>query len=208
MTIVELRAQIKTDLFSYLELTDALSSYQNVREKITQLLRRGDIIRIKKGLYLFPEPLRRAPLNPCLIANLVYGPSYVSGDYALSWYGLIPEKVTLITSVTSGRTKRFETPVGDYVYYQRKSPDYPVGVVWMDHPEQPFLIASKEKAIYDKALSDSCFDGRNVIAWLFEDLRIDSQELTHLDGDILAQLKRVARGKMLLLIDQLEKWAK
>ena len=78
MTILDIRSKISDDIFSYLELTDALSSYSNVRDKIRNLLRRNEIIRIKKGLYMFPDVLRREPVNSFMLANLIYGHSYVS----------------------------------------------------------------------------------------------------------------------------------
>ena len=76
-----LRNVIPYDIFDYLELTSVLSRYANVRGKIRRLLADGEMIRIKKGLYTFPAGSRRYPLNPILVANRIYGPSYVSGDY-------------------------------------------------------------------------------------------------------------------------------
>jgi len=200
MNILELREKIQTDLFSYVELTELLSSYSNIRTKIQRLIDNGDIIRLKKGIYMFPEALRREPLNPAMVANIIYGPSYVSCDYALSYYGLIPESVVSVCSMTTGRSREFDTPVGHFQYLQRKASDYSVGIVL----ENGCLFASMEKAIYDKALTDRRFDGCDIGAYLEQDLRIDISEIPELNHDILQSLMATARGKMKKLVTHLE----
>jgi hypothetical protein len=68
------------------------------------LLRRKDIIRVKKGLYIFGETYARRPFSREVLANVIYGPSYVSLDYALHYHGLIPERVEAVISIP-GRTR-------------------------------------------------------------------------------------------------------
>ncbi|MGE4564976.1 MAG: hypothetical protein AB7F32_08895 [Victivallaceae bacterium] len=199
--MLELRRKIANDLFGYLELSDALSAYGNVRNKIQRLLEDGSIIRIKKGFYTFPEALRRAPLEPGVVANLIHGPSYVSCEYALSFYGLIPEAVTSVTSVTSTRSCEFDTPVGRFRYFHRAAADYAVGV----RLEGQMLIASPEKAIYDKAALDRRFDGNGVEEYLMADLRLDPAALPKPDPDTLRELGRCGRGRMKSLVTFLEK---
>ena len=204
MSIV-LREKIKNDIFDYLQLTDALSSYGNIRGKIGRLLANREIIRIKKGFYTFPEYLRRAPLNPCVLANMLYGPSYVSADYALSYYGLIPERVEVITSMTKGRTRVFYTPFGDFKYFQRNSQDYSIGILCQESAESNFLIADPSKAIYDKVLTDLRFDGTDIEEYLLEDLRIDEDSLKEMDKKILHELAELSVGRMKLLVQYLQK---
>lgn len=204
MSIV-LREKIKNDIFDYLQLTDALSSYGNIRGKIGRLLANREIIRIKKGFYAFPEYLRRAPLNPCVLANMLYGPSYVSADYALSYYGLIPERVEVITSMTKGRTRVFYTPFGDFKYFQRNSRDYSIGILCQECAESNFLIADPSKAIYDKVLTDLRFDGTDIEEYLLEDLRVDEDGLKEMDKKILQELAEQSVGRMKLLVQYLQK---
>lgn len=199
--MLELRRKIANDLFGYLELADALRAYGNVRNKIQRLLEDGSIIRIKKGFYTFPEALRRAPLEPGVVANLIHGPSYVSCEYALSFYGLIPETVTEVTSVTSTRSCEFDTPVGRFRYFRRAGADYAIGV----RLEGQMLIASPEKAIYDKAALDRRFDGDGVEEYLMADLRLDPAALPKPDPDTLRELGRHGRGRMKSLVTFLEK---
>ncbi len=196
-----LRQLISSDIFDYAQLTEALSGYGNVSSKIGCLLASGEVIRLKKGFYTFPEYLRRAPLNPCSVANMLYGPSYVSCDYALSYYGMIPEKVELVTSMTTGRPREFSTPVGRFAYFQHNAADYSIGMECIDSASGGYLIAGREKAIYDKALIDKRFDGSGIREYLFEDLRLEEDVLPELNGKILHELRGGARGRMKKLIN-------
>ena len=198
-----LRLKIQNDIFDYVQLSDALSDFSNIRTKIGRLLASGEIIRIRKGLYTFPEYLRHSPLNPCVVANMIYGPSYVSCDYALSYYGMIPERVELITSMTTGRPREFSTPIGCFSYRQRKAKDYAIGIESVETPSGNFLIASREKAIYDKALTDPRFDGSNIKGYLLEDLRLDEEALSQLNVEALHELRDSAVGRMRRLVNTL-----
>ncbi len=178
--VKNLRKIIESDIFDYAQLTDVLSDYGNIRTKIGRLIASGEIIRIKKGIYTFPDYLRRSPLNPCIIANMMYGPSYVSCDFALAHYGMIPEQVRWVTSMTTGRQKKFTTPVGNFMYFQRNSADYPIGIECIETSSGSFLMASREKALYDKTLTDKRFDGDNIEVYLRDDLRIEEEVLCSL----------------------------
>ena len=191
-----LRKIIETDVFDHLILEEALSSYGSVRGKINRLLASGEIIRVKKGIYVFPEYLRRDVLDVCVLANMIYGPSYVSADFALARYGLIPETVKVITSVTTGRSRTFSTPLGRFDYRSRLSADYCVGFTSAFSGLYGYLIATPEKAIYDKAALDSRFDGTGIEEYLEDDLRIDRSDLERLNVPQLEELHAAARGRM------------
>jgi len=197
---LDLRSKIQSDLFDYLELTAVLEGYSNVRGKIHRLLASGEIIRIKKGIYTFSESHRRHPLNLPLVANWIYGPSYVSGDYALAYYGLIPETVYTVTSVTTGRSRAFSTPFGYFSYSSRLGKVYSVGIALEENTTGSFLIASPEKALYDKVFDDNRFDGSGIPAYLQDDLRLDFELVRHFSPKILTALADVARGRMKPLI--------
>ena len=98
----ELRQAIPFEEFDYQTLLDSLRGYAFPRKKITSMLHKGEILRVKKGLYLFGEGQRRSPYCRELLANLIYGPSCISLEYALHYHGLTPERVETITSVTCG----------------------------------------------------------------------------------------------------------
>ena len=106
----DLRQAIPFEEFDYQALMGALADYARPRDKVTDLLAKGIIVRVKKGLYIFGEKWRRKPFSREILANLLYGPSCVSLDYALHYHGLIPERVEAVTSVTTKRGARFNTP--------------------------------------------------------------------------------------------------
>lgn len=146
----ELRKRVPFEEFDYQVLLDSLKDYKKPRDKISGLLKRGDIIRVKKGLYVFGDDYRKGPISLEVLANLIYGPSYISREYALSYYGLIPEAVYLVTSMTLGKNKWFETPVGNFDYHALKQERYRIGIQLEKVDERRHvLIASKEKALAD-----------------------------------------------------------
>jgi predicted transcriptional regulator of viral defense system len=151
--------------------------------KITELLKSGDIIRVKKGLYVFGVEYRQNPVHLGLLANLIYGPSYVSQEYALYWYGMIPERVDMITSMTNRRNKSFDTPLGVFRYTYLNNQRYTVGIDWktLDNG-QHFLMASPEKALIDTIASCTDITTRKAMRLhLIENLRIDENILSELD---------------------------
>lgn len=88
MTNTLLLKNILCEEFDYQTLLDSLYGYAQSRMKISAMLAKGDIIRVKKGLYILGESLRRRPFCLELLANLIYGPSHVSLEYALHYHGL------------------------------------------------------------------------------------------------------------------------
>jgi len=184
---VDIRTRIQSEIFDYQILTDALKDLSSPRDKTTLLLRQGFIIRVKKGLYVFGDKYRRHPYSKELLANLIYGPSYVSLDYALAYHGLIPERVEALTSVTPSRSRRFSTPAGLFIYRQVPARAYEVGMVRVEGEHgQAFLIASPEKALADKIVS---VRGAPIASigemgrFLEEDLRIDTGAIRSLSAE-------------------------
>ncbi len=151
---IDVRDRIQAEVFDYQTLIDALKGLAYPRNRINDLLRQGVVLRVKKGLYVFGDRYRRRPYSKELLANLIYGPSYVSLDYALAYHGLIPERVEALTSVTPNRSRRFATPVGLFVFRQIPARAYEVGAVRVEtEHQQAFLIALPEKALADKIVS-------------------------------------------------------
>jgi hypothetical protein len=122
MTNALLLKSIPYEEFDYQTLLDAVHGYARPRMKISGMLAKGDIVRVKKGLYILGEPLRRHPFCRELLANLIYGPSYVSLEYALHYHGLTPERAETVTSVTCGRSRTFDTPAGTFSYRMIPAP--------------------------------------------------------------------------------------
>jgi len=185
--MIDVRTRIQAEIFDYQTLTDALKDLSSPRDKITDLLRQGIIVRVKKGLYVYGDRYRRHPYSKELLANLVYGPSYISLDYALAYYGIIPERVEALTSVTISRSRRFSTPVGLFIYRQIPARAYEAGMVRVEaENSQAFLIASPEKALADKIVSVRSAPIASIAEmrrFIEEDLRIDAGAIRSLSAE-------------------------
>lgn len=123
--------------------------------------------------------------EPFLIANHLWGPSYVSLETALSYWGLIPERVYEISSVTTKTSKKYKTPIGRFSYYHSPLPYYSFGIKSVQlTPKQVALIASPEKAICDKIIMTSGIllrSQKQTREYLVNDLRMDEEMLGELD---------------------------
>ena len=126
--INELRRRIEGEEFDYQALLDSLKGYERPRDKITSLPSPGCDHPGQEGHLVFGPNLARRPFSREILANMIYGPSCISLDYALHYHGLIPERVEAVTSVTSGRGRRFSTPVGLFIYRQVPAEAYPLGM--------------------------------------------------------------------------------
>ena len=193
MNIYELRNLLDGDIIDFNQLNAALSHYAHPRGKISAWLASGELIRVKKGLYVFGRAAAKHPYSVELLANLIYGPSAISLRYALSYYGLIPEAVHTITSITNKRNKQFSTPVGDFTYTYLPSAKYTFGIQLQRMPNNThFLIASPEKALCDMIyLSEKKLQITSeeaLEAYLFDDLRIDEEAFKTLSISCIKQL--------------------
>ena len=183
---LSMREKIGRDEFDYFALMNALSDYAAPRARVTTLLKSGEMIRVKKGLYVFGTQTRKGPICKELLANLIYGPSIVSLDSALAYYQMIPERIDAVTSVTTVQPRRFETPLGLFIY--RPTPSLSSGIDRVVLGEKSFLIATPERALADKLREDR--NGRLRIrkemeTYLFENLRMDQDTVRNLDSDQL-----------------------
>ena len=178
MKTIELKNALPLSIFSHEMIYSLLEkSISNVNEKISNLVRNKELIRLKKGFYTFSKLYQTKPINLISVANTLYSPSYVSFDYALSYYGMIPERVSEVTSATSKNEKLFDTLIGRFSY-KKVSPDaYSLGIDWIyDDVDGGRFIATAEKALCDKIKYDrgiGTLTQASMIEYLKYDLRID-----------------------------------
>ncbi|MBA2653494.1 MAG: hypothetical protein H0U71_00305 [Gammaproteobacteria bacterium] len=211
MIIDQIRKAAVNEEIDYLFLTSFLKNYSNPRDKITHLLKTKALIRIKKGLYIFGERYAKKPFITETLANLIYGPSYISLEYALAFYGMIPERVEVITSVTNKRDKTFETPAGFFTYRYLNAKKYPVGITQIIIDDtHPVLFATPEKALVDKIVLESpglkLNHEQDVAKYLYEDLRLYPDKVHNLD---LKKMRQIAltysNANVFSLVDFFEK---
>ena len=175
--------------------------------KVSALEKRGDLIRLKQGLYVSNSQVSGQRLSEVLVANHLYGPSYVSLQYALRYYGLIPEQVFMVTSMTLKHSMFFYTPLARFDYVHIDDDAFPIGIREAKTENgSSFLIATPEKALCDLISTISYLNLRykkEILVWLEEDLRFDMDEFFHFDTSILREYAKV--GKKKNMINQLIK---
>ena len=173
---------------------ECLKAYKNPRVKLNRLLKMGALVRVKKGIYFFGRNFARRPYSSEVLANMMYGPSYVSLEWACQYYRLIPEKVTTVTSVTTQRSRRFQTDLGLFTFDHVSVDVFPVGVTLIRFSDtQQALVATKEKALADLLVirRGGFSSKKHFQETLFEDLRIDEEDLGGLDLGLLKEIYQV-----------------
>ena len=170
-------------------------------EKIRALEKDGQLIRLKRGLYVVSDEVSGKPVNACLCANHIYGPSYVSLHWALRWYGLIPERVHTMTSVTTKRSRMFENSLGRFTYEQVKPEYFAIGINRIEEDGVTFMMASREKALCDMILHDTYLPPQSVKGlwqYLEEDIRLDVDELSTFDVSIIEACAKLGKKENIL----------
>ena len=165
-------------------------------KKIQSLEKSGEIIRLERNLFIVNQELSGKETDVRLCANHIYGPSYVSFQWALRYYGMIPERVFLMTSATTKRTRFFETPIGNFRYVQVPASYFPIGVESRQEQGVGFLMATREKALCDTILLDDFVPNQSIKAlavYLEEDIRLDMDILAELNVNIIEQCAQSGR---------------
>lgn len=146
MQYTELKNELKNFLiFSIKDIEKVDFDFH--KQRLSEWQKDGYIKKICQGFYLFSD----IELNEkilAIVANRIYEPSYISLEIALSLYGIIPEAVYGVTSITTQNTKRLHSLVGDFVYRHVK-PELFFGYELREYKGQKYQIAEIEKAILD-----------------------------------------------------------
>lgn len=161
-------------------LEERLREYENPRNKIGRMVAAGELVPVRRGLY---ETDRAVPGQS--LAPSVYGPSYLSFEYALAWHGLIPEAVRVYTSATclKRKTRQYQNVFGRYSYRDVPVSVFSLCVELVRESDHPYWIASPEKSLCDFLYKTSpVTNNRDFRALLFEDLRVDEDALPNLDA--------------------------
>ena len=208
MNIVEIRKDLSIAVFNHEILESILADeVSNVNAKIAYMVKKGELIRLKKGLYSLGKDYRTTSIDMISVANTLYAPSYVSFDYALSYYGLIPERVYEVTSATMRMKKEFNTPLGRFTYKPIPLQVYALGIDWLyDDMNGGKLIATPEKALCDKIRSDRGIgrvSQQNLKDYLTFDLRIDMDILYTLDPELILAIATAYRSSNLKNLSKL-----
>lgn len=179
-------------------LKQNLSKYSNKNNKISRDIRDGKLFKIITGLY---ETDANTP--GYLLASSIYGPSYISFEYALSKYALIPERVNVITcaSFDKKKKKKYTTDFGVFTYRDIPKLAYPEEVLLKIEGEYSYQIATPEKALCDKLYTLSPLNNySNLETMLFQDLRIDEEEFNKLNIEKIENLSKLYHSTNVCLL--------
>lgn len=158
-------------------ISNKLFQYKSPRDKVSSLKKSNQLIRLKKGLYVVSPEVTNKPISNELIANHLYGPSYISLETALSLYGIIPERVFNTLSVTTKRKKIYQTPLNDFEYRTVPRKYFPIGISQkIVQNTYAYLIATPEKALCDLIVTKPGIRMQSLKAiseYITQDLRID-----------------------------------
>lgn len=183
---------------NYALLCSLFSGYKSPRNKIANLETEGKLIRLKRGMYVVSPDVSEKLLSTELIANHIYGPSYVSMESALRYYGLIPESVRIVRSMTMKRSRVFENSVSRFEYLACNEEYYPIGVKQKIADNYSFLIASPEKALCDLIAYTPAVRPRFVRSlrlYLEEDIRLDLEAFYRMDVKIFKECAEIGKKK-------------
>ena len=182
-------------------LQSLYKDYRSPNMHIAMLEKKGLLIRLKRGLYAVSPEISDKELSVGLIANHLYGPSYVSLHWALRFYGLIPERIDTVTSITTRHTREFENTLGRFTFRGVSQEYFPIGIKIQEDAGLNYLLARPEKALCDMLLQEKHVPDQSVsrLAVFFEeDMRIDLDDLRQMDASIIRQCMEVGNKKQVL----------
>lgn len=127
---------------------DNFSKPQDIRRQVNHWLKKGFLIKLKKGIYIFSNEFRKNDISGFLISNYLIIPSYISLETALGYYELIPEMITTFTAITTRKTTQIRNLLGVFSYSNIKKELF-FGFTKKKEDNYDFFIAEPEKAILD-----------------------------------------------------------
>jgi hypothetical protein len=187
-----------TGTFTLMEVARWVGGSSNRRfALLKRALKSGEVIRVHRGLYcLAAKYLRRKP-DPLVLAQRIYGPSYISLETALSYHEWIPEAVYAITSASMDRSREFSTPLGHFSFTRIPQKVFYTEVTRIEkdggskseqgfHINESFLMASPLKALADYVYA-------HRLDWVsanpvIESLRVDESSLSGVKVETLDRL--------------------
>lgn len=182
-----------------------LSLYPGIRNKgvkIATLQKAGDIIRLKRDIFVVNPQLTGLQLSTGLIANHLASPSYVSMHTALRHYGLIPEAVYTTQSMTFKATRDFHTPLGHFSYQHITREAYHIGLTQTNENGVAYIIATPEKALCDLIANTPAlylYTQKRARQFLEDDLRLDIERFATFRKPILQAYAQVGKKSSSIL---------
>ncbi len=198
--------------FNKVTLGTALGkSGSNLDYWIKTRLKSGEIIALKKGLFVSRLYLARIEETAGIyekyiqfIANVLRYPSYISLEYMLSIYGIIPEGVYVTTSITTKSSRLFINKLGNFRYQNIKQSLF-LGYKEFDYKNNPVRLATKAKALFDTIYLRS-FGNSSLEYELTEGLRLNLNDFTNDDIDEFKKYVDLSNSVKMRRVVKILKW--
>lgn len=154
-----------------------LETEQSIRTSLYRFTKEDKIISLKRGIYCFSPLWSKNVLSGHAITSVLYAPSYLSERWALSWYGIIPEKTVMYTSISTRVTRTFDNVFGVFRYRTIQKKLF-FGFIKEVIGTGSFFIASPEKALLDLwYLEEGPWNIEHFESWRFNPSKISNQKL-------------------------------
>lgn len=148
MNFKELKDKFKDYLIIDSQSINLTRNPSYFRRQISEWKKKDWLIELRRGMYIINDLYFKEKISPLYIANKIYTPSYISLEYALYEYEIIPETVKVVTSITTRKTARFKNKFGQFNYTKIKNELF-FGYYLINHQGQNIFYAVREKAILD-----------------------------------------------------------
>lgn len=165
---------------------------EEIQMQLIRWVKAGKIIQLRRGLYALAEPYQKVTPHPFLVANQLKKASYISLQSALAHYGMIPEYVPAVTSVTTGRPEQLRTKLGVYIFRHIKKTFFKGFREIEVAPAQFAFVAAPEKAILDLIYLTPRGDTKGYLS----ELRL--QNLDKMNLSLLVDTAKESRSPKLL----------
>lgn len=180
------------------ELLNIYETYSDPLGKIHREAKKGNLYQVIKGLYETDQKV-----SGHLLAGVIYGPSYLSFEYALAFHGLIPERVYTFTSATYNKNKRknYSNVFGMYTYRDVPKKAFPLEVVGVISGDYSYVMATPEKALCDTLyIKPPQTSMKRLKELMFDDMRIEEDDFYKLDVEKIVSLCEVYSSTNLKLL--------
>lgn len=174
-----------------------------VQKQLSTWSKQGKLVKLKNGVYVLAPDYTKEPVMPEVVSARLYDPSYISLQYALSLYGMVPEAVFEITSVTTRPTRFFQTSLGSFRYRTVKASCF-FGFSAVKQGKFSFYLASREKALLDYLYLNSYRLEPERETW--EEMRLQNLEQIHFKT-LFQHAKRIGGKKLLSLLRSVKQYA-
>lgn len=188
MTIIvrmnSVQLPLQGHIFNHSTLTALLKDYARPNDKISDMLAKAELLPLKKGLYTLGGKAAWS-VSRGLAANHLHGPSYVSREWMLAYYGWMTERVEEVTSMCLERSRHVSTALGRFSYAAIPARYYATGLTFVQEGDVAFMAATPEKALCDVLVATPRLRIQSVSAmqdYLLENLRLEESDLHSLDA--------------------------